>query len=192
MQFSKKYVRILGLSALVLSSTVYAAPKVVEQYRYYEVEGQTPRAIRQSMNQQRRKHVKGGYDAYVSWFLRWRFSYDDDFSGCKITTASTRVKVKYTLPRWVDLEQSPAATVARWQAYYDALLEHEHGHRDWGVSAANTIEESLKAMPYERDCLVLRAKAQRLASKILADHLRQEKRYDRVTRHGATQGAVFP
>lgn len=192
MQLSSKRLLILIFSVLVLTDTVYAAPKVVEHYRYYDVAGDSPKAIRQSMNQQRRKHVKGGYDAYVSWFLRWRFSYDDGSMGCKITAASTRVKVNYTLPRWIDIEQSPAATVARWQAYYDALLEHEHGHRDWGLSAANAIEESLKAMPYERDCLVLRAKAQRLASRILADHLRQEKRYDRETRHGATQGAVFP
>lgn len=174
------------------SSFLSAEPVVDETYRYYDIFGDDPIAIRQSMNAQRKLHVKGGYDAYVSWFLRWRFHYDDDLKGCRIISSSSRLKVKYSLPRLVNLEQKSEQTRIRWQQYYDALIEHEHGHRDWGVKAGIAIEQGLLSMPYYRDCLSLRVEAQRVASNILTKHLRAEKNYDRITRHGATQGAIFP
>ncbi len=170
----------------------FCQPDVIEQTRYYDVEGDDLQSIRQSMNTQRSTAVKGGYDAYVSWFLTWRFRYDDDLKGCKINAVSTKLKVKYILPRWVDSERSSSKTNAHWQKYYAALLEHEQGHRDWGVNAAIAIEQRLLAMPYASNCLSLRRDAQSLAVRVLADYLRREKRYDRDTRHGATQGAVFP
>ena len=183
---------LFGLILLIWFQPAFAEPEIRESYRYYEVYGDDPIAIRQSMNKQRKANVKGGYDAYVSWFLRWRFKYSDDLNGCYISNVSTQLKVRYTLPRLSNLAAKTKSTQARWRAYYDALLEHEHGHRDWGVNAARAIESKLKAMPYYRNCLDLRIDAQRKASHVLATYLRGEKNYDRITRHGATQGAIFP
>jgi len=188
---NKCYLSILFF-CIAVSTDVKSEPSITEQYRYYSVVGSTPQLIRQSMNAQRRGHVKGGYDAYVSWFLNWHFSYDDDLRGCRITTVASDINVSYTLPLWADREQASSQTKVHWKKYYDALLAHEYGHRDWGVRAAKSIEQKLLAMDYERDCLVLRMKAQRVASRVLANYLRQENRYDRDTRHGATQGAAFP
>lgn len=196
MYFGQRYCIALLLLLIIMPVIAFCEPDVIEQTRYYNVEGDSPQSIRQSMNTQRRMFVKGGYDAYVSWFLAWRFRYDDDLKGCKINTVSTKLKVRYILPRWVGGERSSSkiliATKARWQKYYAALLEHEHGHRDWGINAATAIEQRLLAMPYARDCLSLRRDAQSLAVRVLANYLRREKHYDRDTRYGATQGAVFP
>ncbi len=57
------------LSLLVFTSGAHAAPNIVEHHRYYDVEGHDSNAIRQSMNQQHRKHVRGSYDVYVSWLV---------------------------------------------------------------------------------------------------------------------------
>lgn len=178
------------LGAIPLSA--FCAPKIVETYYYYDVQGDNPAAIRADMDHKRKQQVRGGYDAYTSWFLKWRFRYSDELKGCKISAASTRLKVNYTLPRWIDNGAALAQTGERWHAYYRALLEHEQGHRQWGVAAADAIEQALLAMPHYNDCLTLRRDAHRLAARLLARHLRGEKNYDRVTRHGATQAAVFP
>lgn len=192
MWFSKYLVFSSLLFLVVMPGHAVSDPDVLERYRYYDVEGITPKMLRQSMNEKRLKHVRGGYDAYVYWSLKWRFRYDDDLRGCKITAASTVLVVKYTLPRWVDVEVASLEVRTLWEQYYTALIEHEHGHRDWGVHAAIDIEQSLLAMPYDRDCLSLRRDAHSLASRVLARYLRLEKGYDRETGHGATQGAIFP
>lgn len=180
------------LCLFLLALPLMAAPALTESKYYYDVSGLTEQAIREDMNAQRRRHVRGGYDAYVSWSLAWHFHYDDDLKGCKIVRASTSLKVDYQLPRWVDEAAANAPLRQRWNAYYDALLEHEYGHRDFGIAAAEAVASALLAMPHYRDCLVLRRNANELAARVLWGYLVREKDYDRETRHGMTQGAVFP
>ena len=82
--------------------------------------------------------------------------------------------------------------VRRWRRYLDALTEHESGHRETGFRAATDIAEVLPALPAKPTCEEAEEAANVAAREVLERYRKLDTEYDGETRHGATQGAVFP
>jgi predicted secreted Zn-dependent protease len=102
------------------------------------------------------------------------------------------VQVTFTLPQW---EPPPAASkelIDQWNAYLDALQQHENGHREIGVAAGQAIYQALGRLPSYDACDALERAADAACQQILDQHRQQELDYDQATNHGATQGAHFP
>ncbi|MCP4431147.1 MAG: DUF922 domain-containing Zn-dependent protease, partial [Gammaproteobacteria bacterium] len=76
-----------------------------------------------------------------------------------------------------------------WEKYYPALVEHEAGHAEIAISAAQEIEKILLKLPSYKNCDLLSEKANLAAQKILDRAKPKHEHYDRRTRHGKTQGA---
>ena len=100
------------------------------------------------------------------------------------------LNLTYWFPSWI--RRAPSAELkAQWAAYIDALQRHELGHRNSAVSAANAILRALEHGFPGPTCSEVEASAAACMRGILAAHGDLDKRYDDVTRHGATQGALF-
>lgn len=56
------------------------------------------------------------------------------------------MKIKYTLPKWVDRSAAPTEMKESWDKYLAALTRHERGDKDIAVQAANRIELAVAAM----------------------------------------------
>lgn len=179
----------LSLLLLALALPAGAVPPVVEtETTYYTVDGETAQEIRRDMNQKR----SGKWDAYTKWYVKWRFFWRETKDECTIKRVKTHVDVQFTLPRLATPTRANADAKRRWRRYYDALIAHENGHRDFGVNAATEIGEALLAINSEPSCDELKRAANALGYRILDRYIAEEKQYDIDTNHGMNEGAVFP
>jgi len=176
--------------ALLMSlfSTAHAEPTIQTETHYYEVDGKTARAIRQDMNRKR----SGRYDAYTKWWVKWHFYWKESPAQCTLTRVNVDISIKFNLPKLASDSQANREVKQRWQAYYQALIAHENGHRDLGVEAATVIEQALLTMDSAASCPLLKKQANALAHGIIDDYIAKNKQYDLDTNHGINTGAVFP
>lgn len=168
-------------------------PKVKTTYEYYEVGGKSASDIRKKLNSGGVRWTDGKvYDAVTRWYVRWNYRYEKVGGRCRIASVITHLDVVIKMPRWTGRETADEALIDRWDGYIRALHEHELGHRGFGVRAAAEIEETIARLDPQLDCASLGAAANAAGHRILAKYRREEIAYDRNTRHGFTQEAVFP
>lgn len=181
------------LFVLMSPMTVTAGPDISINSIYYNVSGDTADEIwtdiitKSPVRQQGKQHV-----AYTKWHVNWKFWWHDNGDTCEISKVATSLDITYTLP---ELEQSsfiPDPLLSRWQSYYSALIEHEHGHRDFGIRAAEEIENEIAAMGPRASCKQLEHDANKIGEHVIRKYSLIEKNYDQSTNHGLSTGAVFP
>lgn len=172
-------------AAILLPPSVWPQETVIH---WYDIEGDTEAELRAQMD------AKGpeGHDAYTAWHVTWRFPFARADDGCSTGPVTTNVRITVTLPRWRGPVDEGDPLVRRWRRYLDALKEHESGHRETGFRAATDIAEVLPALPPKPTCEEAEEAANAAAMEVLARYRTRDTEYDGETRHGETQGAVFP
>lgn len=73
-----------------------------------------------------------------------------------------------------------------------ALQLHEDGHKDHGVAAAQEVLSTITNLPAYPSCPELETAANTAGKSVIERYNQKDIEYDRVTQHGATQGAIFP
>ena len=153
---------------------------------YYEITGSTESELRKSMNQVRPKDPydrNQPVDAYTEWFISWNWSgYGKE--NCDLSTAKVSYAIKVTVPRWIPTSDASPELIAKWETYIQNLTLHEKGHVDNIVNNYLTVKTAIQGAT----CSTAEAAAQ----KALDELRRFDSTYDRETKHGATQGAIFP
>lgn len=167
--------------------------KATETIKYYDVRGASIDELRRDV------FSRGPYDerndqryaGWAEWRIEWSFDRREVPQGCAVNQASTKTHIKYTLPRWVDVDKAPAELRDRWQEFVEALTYHEFGHGRLARELAERIEFAIGSLPPEPTCEELDRKVNELANRMILEDDTQEA-YDRETLHGQTQGAAFP
>ncbi len=160
---------------------------------WYDVDADDAAGLRRQMDASGPLDGNGQrHDAYTSWYVTWEYPFSRDDAGCTTGPVTTSVRVTYTLPRWKTREAAEYGLQVRWRGYIEALLTHENGHRSTGLDAAREIEDVLPRLPPAPTCEELEKAANDAGHRILSKHRTEDTDYDAETRHGATQGAVFP
>ena len=187
-----KKIIIISTIISLLSTTVAAEPTVNIETKYYSIYGSSANELREAMNTKSPVRQSGNtYDAYTSWYVNWRFNWDSYNGECYMTKVTTTVDVEFTLPQWINRNEANSSLKEHWDNYYSALIDHENGHKDFGINAAREIESKLLTLSSKR-CSSLEKKANSLGTSIINKYATKEKRYDRTTNHGMNEGAVFP
>ena len=169
------------------------APNIAIQYQYYSISGSTASQLRQQMNQRGPSGPDGRrFDGYTRWNVRWVYQYNSQPDRCKIASANVNLTVNFMMPQWQAPPEVSPSLKTTWQRFVKALQTHENGHRDHGIGAANVILKTLNTLPAKASCKLLETEANAKAMRIIADYSRKDVEYDRLTRHGATQGVKFP
>tara|TARA_B100001564_G_C20454037_1_gene584804 strand:- start:69 stop:641 length:573 start_codon:yes stop_codon:yes gene_type:complete len=156
--------------------------------RYYSVYGTSAQEIRQQLN----RNSPTKWDGYTSWYIKWNWNYKQDTNGCMLEDVNVSVDVNYTLPELETRNNLAPNLKQKWDDYYTALVQHEDGHRDFGLNAAKEIKAALTSLPAERSCNHLGNQANSTAQNVLRKYQSMEKRYDADTNHGMNDGAIFP
>ena len=151
---------------------------------YYDIQGATGQELREQLN---RFGLVGadGYrgDAKTDWYITWTWKgYGTE--NCDLQTVTVTHDIQVTMPRWIPPSDAPPELVAKWGEYILVLAEHEKGHVDNVIAHLPSLVDAIQ----RATCLTAEARAQEAL-----DTIRQyDLDYDARTRHGETQGAVFP
>jgi predicted secreted Zn-dependent protease len=110
---------------------------------------------------------------------------------CRVATSKVHAKIDFTYPRWVAPATATDELKGKWTTYMRNLRVHEAGHARIGRAVATRVQTSLNRAS-AADCRAL----DRALPGLVNPHYRwgnaADASYDRRTKHGATQGAVFP
>lgn len=158
----------------------------------YEFEADHPREVELNLRafgpvaQEERFH--GKHSATWSYKYEWT---RPERNICKPTDLRILARSVITLPHLSNVDSVDAELREDWTSYISALREHEIGHRQILEDHLIELRERLIAQP-TRPCAEFPG-----ASEPIRDSARQELRarqdaYDEKTRHGRTQGAVWP
>ncbi len=147
----------LSVFLVTLPTVAQASMTTKTQTIHYDIKGKTTQQLKAQM------WNKGpnGYWAYVNWYVNWKTR------SCRVS-----LKIKYTYPRWVNINQAPKSTQRKWRRMISALKKHEKGHARHGVEAAREINRN--------NCRNPQATIDKWAA--------QDKIYDQRTKHGLIQG----
>jgi predicted secreted Zn-dependent protease len=156
---------------------------------WYEVEGQSPAQVRAQLDRLGPVDARGQrHDAFTEWYVTWHFPFARTDEGCSLGPVETKLRVTVTLPRLVDGD----AVGERFDRYLHALWAHESGHRDTGLRAEGELDALLPTLPVQPTCDEAEAAGNAAARAVLERMREEDLAYDLRTRHGETQGAVFP
>jgi predicted secreted Zn-dependent protease len=181
---------ILFLS--LISPNVYATPKINTTTEYYEITGSSVKELRKQMNKFGVREQDGKrFDARTEWLVHWTYMFHRAGMVCMIGGVKATLDIKYLMPKWTNASSASEKLQEKWNRYYAALQKHEEGHAEIARQAADEIEKSLGKMRGGANCPGLGEEANKIGNAILDDYRKKEKDYDRQTKHGKTQGAVF-
>ena len=181
---------IIALLPLLLSLTLPATADVQErlQEQFYDLQVASGQSLSRAINQASPIRQNGQiYHAYTRWQVQWNYWWREQRDGrCQIDLTRTQLHATLTLPR---LSGGDAQQRQRFEHYLGALREHELGHFRIGQAAAAEIDKALLQTPEYPTCAELQQQANQRANTVLQRYIEQERRYDRDTDHGRTQGA---
>jgi predicted secreted Zn-dependent protease len=185
------YWRVLAVAGLVVGlSAAYADDAEIV---YYDVVGNSARELRDQMNT-KGPLGEGGkrVDGHTDWHVAWSYQYAPAADGCKFTELGITVTATITLPRWAAGDNASNALVKKWQSYIAALRLHEDGHYSHGVRAAEEIKSLGQTLRTSDACSTFAKRFDEQAASILEKYKVADAAYDADTKHGQTQGAIFP
>ncbi|MEO5816391.1 MAG: DUF922 domain-containing protein [Gemmatimonadaceae bacterium] len=155
---------------------------------YYDIHGRTARELVADMR--RLGPQNGRYFGEAQSPLRWTWRTRTDAAGCRTSTASVILRSEIALPRWTPPADTVPGLYAEWKTFLTALETHEIGHKDISARNARAMLSALQNL--SGFCSTLDTERRHITDGILARMREEQAQYDAETRHGATQGAVFP
>jgi len=171
-------------------AAVTAEPFIDERYSYYNLKGDTAKILLRGIRAERGAN---GFHAQTNWRVNWQYRWESTSSDCRVANVQIKVDIEYLMPRWLGLRESDNRRLVEvWTRYERALRHHEQGHGDIAIEAGRKVEAALLQLSPRHDCEQLSTDADALAKKIIDQHNQRNMDYDRITDHGATQGATFP
>jgi predicted secreted Zn-dependent protease len=152
---------------------------------YYDVSGRTVDEIRRSLDERQPRDPNDGtrVAALSSWSIHWGWRARPG-GGCDLSRPSIDFRAQTLLPRLVSEGDLDPELRARWRAFLAAVDAHEARHVRYAYQHRAHVAAAIQAS----DCTGAQAAAT-AAVRAIAQH---DFDYDRATRHGTTEGAVFP
>ncbi|MDB5699577.1 MAG: Zn-dependent protease [Alphaproteobacteria bacterium] len=154
-------------------------------FAYYDVSGRTIDEIRRSLDARQPRDPNDGTSvaALSSWSMRWGWRARGG-GGCDLANPSIDFGARIQLPRLVTQSELAPELLARWRRFIAAVEAHESRHVRYAYEHRRDVAAAIRAS----DC----AGAASAAAAAVRAIAQRDIDYDRATRHGTTEGAVFP
>lgn len=149
----------------------------------YSVSARNRSAVRRAINNSRPADRSGArHDAYTTWHFQPTFMRRN--GECVPESADVHYSITITLPDLETRDQLSRGDRAAWDRYFGALVNHEVNHARIVNEGARRM---LAAMRASTDCEAMQAAVRAGREEVSA----ASAQYDRQTRHGALEGAIF-
>ena len=168
-------------------------PVINESYKYYEVSGCCEKDLQCDLKEKCFRTQDGKkYDSVTNWKMKWNYGRHQSSQMCTADSFVVTVDVVFNFPKWVRNGEAPQQLVDKWNNYVKNLMMHEQGHRDRTVEAADALTRAVSEMPPAATCDQLDREINSLIQARGCMLLKEQDKYDAETKHGATQGVMFP
>ncbi len=159
---------------------------------YYRFGGTNHFQMRAAMIEARPWKATQSYDALTKWDVHSHYRIRRDGDLLKTDAVDVKTTVVITLPWWVPGKPVPRELVDRWNKCVIGLNCHEQGHLVLAEAAGAEVRKRLLELLPCQSPQELNAAANHAIDETIAMYRERERKYDEVTKHGFTQGAVFP
>lgn len=162
---------------------------ITRNIEYYTISGSTLYDIVESLNSNGPKGYSPNADAVVSAHAATEPTFVPmiDCNG----NYEVDLAITYTYPKWNRPPNATNEAINAFNQYLVNLEKHERGHEDLAVWAADDIVKMIKNVDTSLPCEQQRRIVEVKAAEIVDKHYLKQYEYDRVTQHGATQGAYL-
>jgi len=152
---------------------------------YYKIGGLTAGELRKEMNQFGPLDPNEGlrYDSLTDWHISWTWPGYGEVE-CDLAQAQVSYDIKVTVPRWNPSPNTNPALIEQWNRYMNNLAIHEQVHVDAILDHYLQVKDAIRGAT----CATAETAAQEILDKLNQFQIE----YDLQTKHGETQGAVFP
>lgn len=173
---------LLLVAAGLVAVTPAGAAELSKTYAYFNVGGSTLEALENELGRSGPKLPATGESHPGATEMRFfsKLSTEENARGCRVANASVNVKAKITLPKWTARQQAEGDVRLVWDTLASDIKRHEESHALIAKNAARDLEQALEALPRQKNCDKLGALINATTTKRLAEHDREQERFDRV------------
>lgn len=152
----------------------------MEKIEHYKVNGASPMALYQSIGERGPKLSLGRVIAHTTFKLTWQRDYQQQGAACVLATAKPKLVITYTLPK--PAQKLPADVAAKWETFYNGIVEHEKLHGQFMKDLTQQIQDVSIGLRDENDpgCKKVRAALQAQLKPISDAHVARHSEYDQV------------
>ncbi len=185
---AKSYTKPREPQALSWSNQVNLSETVTSHYKVY---GDTTEQIAsQIYSCTPVQHNKRKYAASTDYAINWAIQYTRvvHTNQCTVSSAGVGLSIAMVYPAWSNSGTADSTTKKEWKDFITHLEEHEEEHKAINIHHANRLLSSLRNLP-TTDCDSIQQLANTTATSVVKQLDKQNIEFDKVTNHGATQGA---
>lgn len=170
---------LIGLAVALAGCTTTADPKAEITVAYYEVSGNTKKAI----DRQLALHGpyipgKGRVLAATDITMVPKIILKKQPGKCSVAQASFQVKAKVTLPKWRQRKSASGDIADTWDNFAAYAAIHELAHIRIAEDHAGKLSRRLNDLPPEADCKTLGRKIDAVSKAMAAVHGRAQDKFD--------------
>lgn len=187
-----RYSAITFLMVLLLHAGASASIDITEQTRHYPVTVEAGQMLKKALTNSTpiRKNNRHWYGE-TQWNINPRYRFRKLSGGCYVNERTVELSIIFTLPELEDEAAIPPGLQLQFNLFYNALYQHELGHKELGLKAANEVYELLSEPNIFSDCGALQLNVNDEIRAVISKYQRLNQQYDIDTQHGKTQGAVI-
>jgi predicted secreted Zn-dependent protease len=166
----------------------------VTNVTHYHIGGATDDEIDEQMLALGPVDPLGGHHWYALTepLFDWSYPCRCDDAGCVTGPPTITLTLSYTLPLWQPPADVSDALVEQWEAFADALLEHERGHGALAAECAWALGEAFVALPPLSTCTQVDQAVATTGEVVFFTCREAQRRYEAETGHGRSQGVIWP
>lgn len=178
---ARTVVAVAVAGALWASPAVHAEPTYSETTVSYNITGQSPTELLQSIASNGPRLDKPGMHSVARAIPKfsWSWNLGQGPAGCRITNTKVGLVVTIYMPRWQDRGSAQPALKADWDRYAADVLAHERRHAAISRRTAKAIERGILALPPKPTCVELRATILPAVEAIVRNHDEEQAVFDR-------------
>jgi len=167
------------------------APVILEDVRYYVIEGRSEPELVAQMNAKGYLTEHGRYWGYTSPQQKWSFDTKPVDGRCYLVDPKVVLIITTTLPTWTPPPGTSAAMMTKWRAFDRAARHHEGEHAKISRDEARELIALMRKHRSDVSCSVLDASLQAEGREIMRKADAANVELDKRTGHGATEGVAI-
>ena len=170
--------------------------EVVEPVQTYTIYGASGSEVRSQIQACAPRQQSGDsaaeFTAQTGYYISWQYDYTMRSDGtCTVMNPRVGVHIAMILPDWQAGSTASPTFASSWRTFIANLTTHENGHVELDKQYARTMLTELQSFPASSCDTIRQSVNAAMQNNIVQLNIANDK-YDALTNHGATQGAVIP